>query len=214
MLVRRRLSALSLAAATLAGLAACATPDGGMQEKFYDATRAYNRALRWGDFDRAAEYVPAAAVDAFLDQHDAVADKLVILDYQLTRLELDRKTGKAGSRVEVRWHTDDRLVVETTVVDQQWQFYEGGWWLVDERRARGKPLAIFAEAGRAEEPGEAGPALPHPYLPGLDEFRDARDIGLSPAEKRKRDRARRRARRLDDAHGSVAEGPARGSPGT
>ncbi len=185
--------ALGLSAPSVSG---CATPD-GMQEKLYDATRGYNRSLRWGDFDRAAEYVPEAAVEAFLEQSEEVEEKLVILDYQLTRLKLDKQTGQAASRVEIQWHTDDRLIVETTMVDQTWQFWEGSWFLVDERRARGKPLAIFAESAVDEE-GEPLPDTPHPYLPGLEAFRDAHDIGLSDKEKRVRGRDRRRAKRGSD----------------
>jgi len=195
---------LVAAIASLLGVATaggCATPD-GMQEKLYDATRGYNRALRWGDFDRAAEYLPDAAVESFLSQSEEVEDKLVILEYQLSRLKLDKQTGEAGSRVEIRWHTDDRLIVQETIVDQVWQFWEGQWYLVDERRARGKPLAIFAETARDED-GAPIAGTPHPYLPGLEEFRDTHEIGLTPKEKRQRDRARRRAR-----HGSGGAGKA------
>jgi hypothetical protein len=204
MLARLSLAAaLALCALPLAG---CATAD-GMQEKFYDASRGYNRSLRWGDFDRAADYLPPISVDAFLETHEEVADKLLILDYQLTRLQLDKMSGKAGSRVEVRWHTDDSTIVRETVVDQQWQFWEGSWYLVDERRARGKPLAIFAEIPEDEE-GEPQPDSPHPYLPGLDEFRDKHEIGMSPKQKRDRDRVRRRAKRKGgkDAMGEDALG--------
>lgn len=191
------MSARFLLAATLVlgalPSAGCATAD-GLQEKFYDATRGYNRSLRWGDFDRAADYLPPISVDPFLAQHEQVADRLLILDYQLTRLQLDKMTGKAGSRVEVRWHTDDSTIVRTTVVDQQWQFWEGNWYLVDERRARGKPLAIFAELPEDAE-GNPDPTAPHPYLPGLDGFRDTHEIGMTPKQKRERDRVRRRAKR-------------------
>jgi hypothetical protein len=179
----------------------CATAD-GMQEKLYDATRGYNRALRWGDFDRAAAYLPDPSVDAFLSQTEEVEDKLVIIDYQLSRLKLEKQTGQAASRVEIKWHTDDRLIVEETIVDQTWQFYEGQWFLVDERRARGKPLAIFAETP-TDENDEAVADSPHPYLPGLEGFRDTHEIGLSPQEKRVRDRDRRRARRGSDARSEL-----------
>jgi len=203
-------------------LAGCATAD-GMQEKFYDASRAYNRSLRWGDFDRAADYLPPLAVEPFLDQHEEVAEKLVIIDYELTRLQLDKMSGKAGSRVEIRWHTDDNLILKSTVVDQQWQFWEGSWYLVDERRARGKPLAIFAETPEDDE-GKPDLSTPHPYLPGRDEFRDTHEIGLSPKEKRSRDKVRRRAKRRDAPHDmsedALSQGPgpsdsfADGPPGT
>jgi len=169
--------------------------------------------LRWGDFDRAAAYIPDPAVDAFLEQSERVEDKLVILDYQMSRLKLDKQTGQAASRVEIRWHTDDNLIVRETIVDQTWQFYEGQWYLVDERRARGKPLAIFAESP-TDENDEIIPGSPHPYLPGLEGFRDEHEIGLSPEEKRVRDRDRRRERRRAQAHEELpVAAHATGSPG-
>jgi len=183
------------------GVAGCSSLD-GMQEKLYDATRGYNRSLRWSDWDRAAEYLPPESADGFLDSHETVSERLVVIDYEMTRLKLDKNTGRAACRVQIEWHTDDRLIVESTTVDQWWQFYEGGWFLVDERRVAGKPLTIFAERGGDEDHSEnaddgavASAEVPHPYLPGLDRFRDSRDIGLSEDEKRARDKARRKAAR-------------------
>lgn len=190
--------------------AGCAGGD-QMQEKFYDATRGYNRSLRWADWDRAAEYVPPESADAFLDMHDAVDEELVVLEYNVTRLKLDKQNGRAASRVVISWHTDDRLIVEETTVDQWWQYFGGQWFLVDERRVDGTPLTIFAEREGPEDaedldgdgiPDEMGEeddtetaALDHPYLPGLEDFRDSREIGLSEKEKRARERARRKEAR-------------------
>ncbi|HLT39673.1 MAG TPA: hypothetical protein VK034_25495, partial [Enhygromyxa sp.] len=169
--LRRRFTRVSLATALLAGSlanAGCAASD-GMIEKLYDSTRAYNRSLRWGDWDRAAEYLPQVSADAFIESHQAVEDRLVVLDYQMTRLEIDKVNGIASSQVEISWHTDDHLVVRTTTVNHLWQWYEGRWVLVDERRSGGKPLAIFADVADDQ---------PHPYLPGLAAFRDEYAIGL------------------------------------
>src|SRR5690606_25069110 len=135
--LRRRFTRVSLATALLAGSlanAGCAASD-GMIEKLYDSTRAYNRSLRWGDWDRAAEYLPQVSADAFIESHQAVEDRLVVLDYQMTRLEIDKVNGIASSQVEISWHTDDHLVVRTTTVNHLWQWYEGRWVLVDERRS-------------------------------------------------------------------------------
>lgn len=162
----------------------CATGD-GMQNKLYDATSAYNRSLRWGDLDRAAGWLPAAAQTSFLAHHDEVSDELVIVDYELTRLDLDKESGIATSRAEITWHTDRRLILETTAVDQLWQWHEGRFVLVDERRSGGTPLAIFAE------PGE----VVHPYLPGLEAYREAFQIGEDESKGR---RVRRRGRRRPD----------------
>jgi len=151
-----------------------------MNTKLRDTSSAYNRHLRWGDFDRAAEYLPVASREAFLRQHEALADDLVIVDYEMTRLKLDKETGIAASRVEVSWHTERRLIVETTVVDQTWQWHEGNFVLVDEHRSGGKPLAVFAE--REENS--------HPYLPGLDAYRKAFEIGKENKHRGRRKRAR------------------------
>lgn len=188
------LRAYLLAATVL--LSACATGD-GMQEKLRDATAAYNRSLRWSDYDRAAGYLPAVAQPAFLAHHDEVADRLVIVDYELTRLDLDKTTGIAACRAEISWHTDRRLIVETTAVDQVWQWHQGEFVLVDERRAGGTPLTIFAE------PGED----PHPYLPGLEAFRKENAIG----EDEKAQRQRRREFRRGTGGGWAADGPGAGS---
>ena len=182
----RILARVALVAALVTGSAAtagCATTD-GMVEKLYDSTRAYNRSLRWGDWDRAAEYVPPTSTDAFIESHQAVEDRLVVIDYQMTRLEVDKINGVAASQVEISWHTDDQLVVRTTTVNHVWQFHDGRWVLVDERRSGGKPLAIFAEVDAAQ---------PHPYLPGLEAYRDEYAIGMDADEKRKRERAQRKA---------------------
>lgn len=179
----------------LALASACATGD-GMQEKLRDATAAYNRSLRWSDYDRAASWLPATAQPAFLAHHDEIGERLVIVDYELTRLDLDKQTGVAACRAEISWHTDRRLIVETTAVDQVWQWHQGQFVLVDERRAGGAPLAIFAE------PGEE----PHPYLPGVLAFRKANAIGEDEKTQRQR---RRQARReaLGNRQGWAADEP-------
>ena len=90
--------------ALLALAPACATGD-GMQNKLYDATSAYNRSLRWGDIDRAAGWLPAPSQPSFLAHYDELSDELVIVDYELTRLDLDKESGIATSRAEMKLHT-------------------------------------------------------------------------------------------------------------
>lgn len=172
--------AVTVVALLLSLGSACAMGD-GMQEKLRDATMGYNSSLRWGDIDRAVAWIPLEAHDAFLNRHEEVEEELVIVDYEMTRLDLDKETGIAGSRAEITWHTDRRLIVETTRVDQLWQFHEGKFVLVDERRAGGSPLAIFAEIGED----------PHPYLPGVEAYRKAHDIGKDNKKKggRRRNKA-------------------------
>ena len=187
-LARLTLAPVLFGCLVVSSVTGCATQADGMQEKLYETTRAYNRALRWADYDRAAAYVPAESEDAFLDDHGKYEEELVMIDYNLTRLKMEKGQGIATCRVNLSWHTDRDVVVRDTEVEQVWQFYKGQWFLVDERRVDGDPLALFAEIGEDQD-------LEHPYLPGLMEFRDERDIGISEEEQKKRDRERRRARR-------------------
>lgn len=192
----------ALLPAVLGLLPACATGD-GMQEKLRDATMGYNRSVRWSDLDRAAQFLPKVAQPAFLAHHDEIGEQLVIVDYELTRLDLDKQTGIAASRAEISWHTERRLILETTSVDQVWQWHEGQFVLVDERRSGGTPLAIFAE------PGED----PHPYLPGLETYRQTHEIGVDERTQRKHARQRRRqARTGAPASPARAPVPAGGDP--
>jgi hypothetical protein len=183
---------IGLVAALFAGtiaISGCAATD-GMVEKLYDSTRAYNRSLRWADWDRAAAYVPVESSDAFMESHQAVDDRLVMLDYNMTRIEVDKVNGVAASQVEISWHTETNLVVRHTTVNHLWQWHDGKWVLVDERRAGGRPLAIFTDVPEDE---------PHPYLPGLEAFREAYAIGLDPDAKRKREREDRKAQKAREA---------------
>jgi hypothetical protein len=166
--------------ASLLLLPACLSGD-GLSDKLRDATRGYNSALRWGDIDRAAEFLPATSQDVFMITQDEAREDLVIVEYDVTRLDLDHERGVAASRALITWHTEKMLIVKETIVDQLWQFHDGDFVLVDERHAGGDPLPIFAEV---EE-------VPHPYLPGLEAFREANEIGK---ENKGRKRSRRRAR--------------------
>ncbi len=161
-------------------LPACLSGD-GLSDKLRDATRSYNGALRWGDIDRAAEYLPVTSRQAFMDRQDTAREDLVIVEYEMTRLDLDHERGVAASRAVITWHTDKMLIVKQTIVDQLWQFHDGDFVLVDERRAGGEPLAIFAET---EE-------IPHPYLPGLEAFREAYEIGKENKGRKSKRRQRR-----------------------
>ncbi len=183
---------LALAGST----SACATGD-GMNEKLRNASSGYNRAVRWSDFDRAAGYLPKTSQTAFLEHHEEIGERLVIVDYEMTRLDLDKTTGIAASRAEIAWHTDRRLILETTSVDQLWQWHEGDFVLVDERRSGGTPLAIFAE------PEEEL----HPYLPGIEAYREAHAIGKDEKQGRMRRRGARRRKNAQPPAQTAATRP-------
>jgi hypothetical protein len=163
--------ALPLAILLAAG---CMTGD-GMQTKLRDASTEYNRSLRWQDLDVAATYLPVESKQAFLAAYEELGEELVVVDYELTRLDLDKTTGVAASRAQIWWHPDDSTVIENTIVDQLWQFHEGRFVLVDERRSGGTRLAVFAELMEDE----------HPWLPGLQRYRRDHEVGKDNKHKHK-----------------------------
>jgi hypothetical protein len=174
-------------------LASCMTGD-GLQNKLRDATNEYNMSLRWYDIDRAAAWLPAASQRDFMEHYGEFDEELVVVDYELSRLDLDKNTGIARSRATISWHTDRELILRTTSIDQVWQYHEGRFVLVDERRAGGEPLALFAERGE-----------PHPWLPGLQRYRVLHKIGKDNRHPR-----RNRAARAQQA----ARSPGGASPGS
>lgn len=161
----------------------------GLSDKFDIASRSYNRALRWDDTDSAVAYLPPESVHGFLAERDTTDDVVKIVDYDRVRVQVDQKRAQGFVRVMLQWHYDDSLTVETCIVEQIWQYHAGDWILVEEWQIKGTPLFFFAEYD------EDDPQAPHPYLPGLESFRETRMIGLSDAEKRKRIREAKRSAR-------------------
>lgn len=183
----------------MVGFSGCMTGD-GMQSKLRDATTEYNRALRWRDIDRAAEFLPAESQQAFLRMHEEFDEELVVVDYELTRLDLDKTNGVAASRAQIWWHTDASTVIESTAVDQLWQFHEGNFVLVDERRSAGERLGLFPEFVEDD----------HPWLPGLEDYRKSRAIG---EDNKTKARAAAKGKKKKPAGGPVTPPPSWGPAG-
>ena len=171
--------ALSLFAILVA--TGCMTGD-GLQTKLRDASTEYNRSLRWHDIDIAATYLPNESKQAFLAAYEEMGEELVLCDYELTRLDLDKTTGVAASRAQIWWHPDDSTVIESTIVDQLWQYHEGKFWLVDERRSGGTRLGVFAELVEDE----------HPWLPGLQRYREDHEVGKDNKYKHRKPKPRKK----------------------
>ncbi len=161
----------------------------GLSDKFDIASRSYNRALRWDDMDTAVAFLPPESVPGFLAERETTEDVIKIVDYDRVRVQVDQKHAQGFVRVMLQWHYDDSLTVETCMIDQIWQYHSGDWTLVEEWQIKGSPLFFFADYD------EEDPEAPHPYLPGLESFRETRMIGLSDAEKRKKIREAKRSAR-------------------
>jgi hypothetical protein len=110
--------------------------------------RVYNEALRWRRYDDAAARLPVAQREAFLDERQELDEDLRIDEYEVERIKLDREEKTAVVLVKYVWHLDSTGIVHETLLEQDWEFQERGWWLVAERRKRGQPLPHVAEPAR------------------------------------------------------------------
>jgi hypothetical protein len=125
-----------LALGALLGCAGMAKPT---EDLMYDL-RAFQDGLRWRKYEQAAQYVPPAARDRFLDAHDEVDADLRIDDYELERVKLDEGQLRALVRVKYTWHLDSVGAVHDTVVDERWEKEGKAWRIVASEHRRGEPM--------------------------------------------------------------------------
>jgi hypothetical protein len=119
------------------------------------AAREYNEGVRWGQLDKAGNYLPKESRDRFFEKHKAVEDELEIADYEMTRLEVVKgKKNKATARLEYQWSLKRRGLVEKTVTEQAWEELDGKWLMCGEKRISGAPLTLFEERRSDEKPSD------------------------------------------------------------
>ena len=120
-------------------LAGCAGTGQSAGERLLNDVRAFHEDLRWRRFDDAAELVPPASRERFMDDREALDDDLRIDDYEIERTKMV-KEGVAEVQVRYTWHLDTRGTVHETVVEQRWERIGRGWLLFAEDRKRGEPM--------------------------------------------------------------------------
>ena len=155
-----------LLVATLAALAACASPQKRTESLLETSTR-FQEGLRWGRFEDAAAHVPPAERESFLDEHDKLGDDLRIDDYEVIRVHFKDGHEEAQVQVKYSWHLDGEGVVKETVTDQLWKLHGSAWWLEEEAKKRGEDMpGITLSHEHKPHPPRGKDAAP---APGADE---------------------------------------------
>ena len=126
-----------------------------------NAARQYNNDVRWGRYDQAAEHVPAAERQRFIDRHASLEDDLEIADFEMTNVQVDKKKQTGTARVEYTWSLKTRGIVEKTTTRQHWEHRDGEWVLASETRVKGAPLVLFDEPARPATETAAVATSPH-----------------------------------------------------
>jgi hypothetical protein len=137
-----------LALAALAALPGCRHLDPWSHEyNLQQAQLAYTQNMRWQNFDKASQWVPADDRARFFRESDALRD-VRISEYDIGEIEMGDGGKSAVVRVSYRLY-DMRTLIERSLLEtQEWSYGDEGW------RVRPK-LATLRDAS----------ALPHGALP-------------------------------------------------
>jgi hypothetical protein len=107
--------------------------------------RGYQEGLRWRRWDEAAVHIEPDKREIFLDEHDQLDDELLIDDYEIERVKMER--GRKAAKVLIRysWHLDSVGLVNESLVEQMWHQRGKLWLVVAERMKHGKRLPLLME---------------------------------------------------------------------
>ena len=133
--MRRTLLCLLVVSGGLLG--GCGTAAQRNEDLMYDV-RTFQEGLRWRKYEMAADYVPAAVREKFLEAHDDVDGDLRIDDYELERVKLDNAS--ALVRVKYTWHLDSVGTVHDTVVEQRWERQGKVWRITANAHKKGEEM--------------------------------------------------------------------------
>jgi hypothetical protein len=127
--------------------AACRSPKAG--ETLAESVRAYNEGVRWERYANAAIHVPPAERSEFVDELDQRSKDLRITDYEIIRV--DQKSDKmAQVQVKMSWYLDSEGTLKETSAVQTWERHGKEWWVIEEKRLRGKEMPGLREDPSSE----------------------------------------------------------------
>jgi hypothetical protein len=118
----------------LLGLAvvACSASPQTRTTSLRDAVTDYAHALRWGQIERAAIYVPAKSREAFLQQKRRSQGLVQIHEYDVRTVDYVAGADKARIVVLAVWTLPTDPVTHQELLEQTWQF-STGWELVAQK---------------------------------------------------------------------------------
>ena len=129
--------------ATILFVTACA----GMpqnEDTLGESIRAYNDGVRWGRYGVAAGKVPVKERAAFVEDMDERAEKVKITDYDVVDVNA-RGAREARVRIKIAWYASDEGTVHETHAVQTWERQGKLWFMVGEKRVRGKEMPGLPE---------------------------------------------------------------------
>lgn len=112
-------------------IASCSTLAARM-EQCESSIRAYNKMIRWKEYDDAEKAVVRDSRPGFARKLEGVEAQ--IADYRIKSISCDAEKGEAAAVVEYDYYTPPSTTLNTAEDTQQWRFFPsempGGWRVV------------------------------------------------------------------------------------
>lgn len=115
-------------------LLACAGIETGQKmSNFDETTRAYGRAIRWGDYDAAHAFKKISPRSLNLPDVDGLRQARVT-SYEVKQTILSESKSEILRTVEIQYYRMNELTVKTVKIDERWEYAdkEDRWYLVSD----------------------------------------------------------------------------------
>lgn len=147
---RRHFCRSALAAGLPAALAsvsvpACLMPAQRREDTLQREVRLWNDDQRWSRWDAVVAAMPEADGRALMQRVELVEKELVLGDFELTGIRVGDNAESANVTVKLDWYWKRDMLVHTTHLEQRWEFQQGRWMMVAQRRSRGERLPLVPE---------------------------------------------------------------------
>jgi len=115
-------------ALTLAVIFGCAAH---REDVFQKSVRAYNKALKWQEYEKAGVFVADSHKDRFQKETaELEKDRLKIVDYEIVHstVDKDESSGSSTVKLEYYWEREGKLL--RAVLNEKWVYEDGKWKIV------------------------------------------------------------------------------------
>jgi hypothetical protein len=147
----------ALVAAALLAIA-CMTPTQRREDTLIREARTFNDDLRWARYDQLSASLPREEAQLFMARANAVADDLVMADYEVTAINFAPGSEAATVAVQLQWYDRRASVLHSTNLEQRWEFRDGRWLVAKQRRVRGDRFPLIPDP--VTKPPPAAPPIP------------------------------------------------------
>ena len=150
--------------AILSGGSGCLSGAQRRQETLSRASREFAEGLRWGRYDQVASHLSAEEARLFSQRLGYVGPELAMADAEITSINLADDATHATVIADFSWYNQRKALVRAATVQQDWEWHDGRWLCVRQRRLRGDRFPLVPEPLMTPPPSGSSPA-PAPPTP-------------------------------------------------